>query len=128
MSNPKIVKTIHVRLTEDEEKIFNAVSNFLRLRNDAEVIRFLISKFYNENKDKMTPPYEHLNLDEKGVKVIDNTGSRRFVADIYFRPEGIWCDYCQASICPHIDFALKQEDVIRVVRKRRAEGWKLPDV
>jgi len=130
MSKEKIVKVVHVRLNREETEIFNIIANYLGLRNDAEVLRHLMTQYYNENKNKFSlkpPAYEHLNLDEKGVKIIDNTGPRKFIADIYFKPDGIWCDFCKTNNCPHIQFAIEQEDVAQIIRKHKREGWKLPE-
>jgi len=52
----------------------------------------------------------------------------RRIAQIYFKPEGIWCDLDGNAKCEHIDFALKQQDIQEIIRKKRKEGWRLPDV
>jgi hypothetical protein len=72
------------------------------------------------------PRFEQLNHDMNGVKVLDRKSQR--IADIYFKPEGIWCDLCETETCEHVDFALSQRDVQNIIRKRRKEGWKLPEV
>ena len=76
------------------------------------------------------PILEHFNLSEGGVRVLDralaNKSSGGKVIDIYFRPEGIWCDHCQAQNCRHIDFALTVPSIQKVIVNKRSEGWKLP--
>lgn len=67
-----------------------------------------------------------INQDENGVKIKDNTLGR--VADIYFKPSGILCDLDKTDDCRHIDFALSLPSVQKIIRARRKEGWKLPDV
>lgn len=78
------------------------------------------------------PVLEHFNVSESGVRVLDralaNHSTSGRIVDIYFRPAGIWCDYCQADSCRHIDFALTVPSIQSVVIKKRKEGWKLPDV
>ena len=72
------------------------------------------------------PTLEHFNLNEDGVRILDRV--LHLIVDIAFKPKGIWCDYCQTNNCRHIDFALTVPDIQAVIRKKRGEGWKLPDV
>ncbi len=78
------------------------------------------------------PMLEHFNLGEGGVKILDrslaNHTTSGKIIDVYFKPEGIWCDYCQSDSCRHIRFALTEPSIQEVVIKKRREGWKLPDV
>ena len=75
-------------------------------------------------------PLEHFNLSENGVRILDRTLangiSRGRIIDVYFKPEGVWCDYCQTSSCRHIQFALTVPTIQEVILKKREEGWKLP--
>lgn len=109
----EIVRVVHVRLTRDEDEIFQAVANHLGLRNDAEVLRYLIKWFYNENRNKIeveTKRFEHFNLDvEKGiVRVLDR--KQRIIADVYFRRKGekpvVWCEWDNQGDCEHVKYAL----------------------
>jgi hypothetical protein len=97
---------------------------FLHITDVAtEAVReFLISQGYYPIPDR----FEIINHDEKGVKVFDL--QLRRVADVYFKPEGIWCDLCKEKSCEHIDFAVAQDDVQVIIRRKRKEGWKLPEV
>lgn len=72
------------------------------------------------------PPLQKINHDENGVKIKDNTLGR--IADIYFKPSGIFCDLDKTDDCKHIDFALCLPSVQKIIRAHRKEGWKLPDV
>ena len=76
------------------------------------------------------PILEHFNLSESGVRVLDRALANRStsgkIVDIYFRPEGIWCDYCDSDSCRHIDFALSVPSIQEIVVKKRREGWNLP--
>jgi hypothetical protein len=68
----------------------------------------------------------HLNLNENGVIIWDpyvHAG-----VQIHFTPKGIQCEYDETDNCKHIHFALAQSDIQEVIRERRKEGWKLPDV
>lgn len=68
---------------------------------------------------------EFINHDENGVKVLDR--HLRRVADIYIRPEGVWCDLCREKQCDHIAFVLTHEEMQAYLKQKRAEGWKLPE-
>jgi aspartyl/asparaginyl-tRNA synthetase len=67
-----------------------------------------------------------INHDEKGVKVFDLQNRR--TADVYIRPKGIWCALCGKDSCEHIDFILQDSDIQASIRKKRKEGWNLPDI
>jgi len=77
------------------------------------------------------PPVEHFNISENGVRILDRTikngVSKGRIIDVYFRPDGVWCDYCQAKDCRHICFALTVPKIKEIIEKKRAEGWKLPE-
>jgi hypothetical protein len=78
------------------------------------------------------PKIEHFNISENGVRILDRTikngVSNGRIIDVYFRPEGIWCEYCQTSNCRHIRFALSIPKIQEILKKKRAEGWKLPEI
>ena len=50
------------------------------------------------------------------------------IAEIYFKPEGIFCDLDKNNNCEHIDFALTVPAIQEIIKKRLKEGWKLPDI
>lgn len=85
-----------------------------------EAIRELLAEYEKS-------PFEMLNHDDRGVKVIDRQLCR--VADIQITPNGIHCPVCDASKCEHIRFALSQPDVRKIVTQKQKEGWQigLPD-
>jgi hypothetical protein len=76
------------------------------------------------------PMLEHFNLNGTGVRVLDRALAGKStsgkIVDIYFRPEGIWCDYCDSDSCRHIDFALSVPAIQEIVVMKRREGWNLP--
>lgn len=76
------------------------------------------------------PMLEHFNLNGSGVRVLDRALASKStsgkIVDIYFRPEGIWCDYCDSDSCRHIDFALSVPAIQEIVVMKRREGWNLP--
>ncbi|MEM1589633.1 MAG: hypothetical protein QW175_04380 [Candidatus Bathyarchaeia archaeon] len=70
--------------------------------------------------------FQIINHDENGVKVFDL--QKRRVADVYIKPKGIWCVLCQKAECEHVNFVLKDKAVQDFVRKKRREGWNLPEI
>jgi hypothetical protein len=72
------------------------------------------------------PRFEQVNCDEQGCKVLDRQLKR--VADIIIKPEGIRCSIHHTDTCEHVEFALSQKEVQQLIKKRKLEGWKLPDV
>lgn len=72
------------------------------------------------------PRMEQINFDENGVKILDR--KLRRTVQIYFKKEGIRCEVDDSDSCEHVAFALSKKDIRDVIRKKRKEGWKLPDV
>jgi len=71
-------------------------------------------------------PLEHFNLHEDGIRVLDRTlgtkRSRGRIIDVIFKPDKVWCDYCESDDCRHTQFALSLPEVQSILRKK---GWKL---
>lgn len=75
----------------------------------------------------LTPRFSHFNLDGNGVKVGDKKLGLKAI-QIYFRPEGVSCELCRSDACEHVRYALSVPEVQKIIRKRRMEGWNLPEV
>jgi hypothetical protein len=108
---------------------FRRIKSMLGLEQDTEVIRALITWYYNQHEKELTGPPKtmwHLNLNDDGVLVWDPDVSEG--VQINFKRDGIHCLYCGKDDCRHIQFAISKTDIQGVIRKRRKEGWKLPDV
>lgn len=75
---------------------------------------------------ELTPRFRHFNLDEKGVKIQDNEKNQ--IVDINFSPKGIQCEYCHSNTCRHVEFALSISTIRGIIKKKKQEGWKLPEV
>jgi len=120
---------LNIQLKGEIADRFTRIKAFLGLENDTEVIRALIAWYYNQNeKDLIGPPKTiwHLNLNNDGVWIWDPDLHKAI--QIQFKPEGIQCLRCTKDDCRHIQFAISKTDIQGVIRKRRKEGWKLPDV
>jgi hypothetical protein len=72
---------------------------------------------------KTLPRFEQVNSDANGVKILDRELHK--VVDVYFKPTGIRCTFHQSDSCEHVDFAVKQPDVKRILMQKRKEGWKI---
>ncbi len=120
---------LNVHLKGEVADKFKRIKSHLGLEQDTEVIRNLITWYYNQNeKDLIGPPKTmwHLNLNDKGVLIYDPF--IREAVQVCFSPKGIECQYDEKDDCKHIQFALSKEDIREVVRQKRKQGWKLPDV
>lgn len=120
---------LNVILKGDNAEKFKRIKSFLGLEQDTEVVRVLISWYYNQHQGELTGPPKsmfHINLNTSGVLIWD-PGLQKAV-QISFKPTGMLCEQDQSDDCKHVQFALSKKDIQEVIRKRRKEGWKLPDV
>jgi len=98
-------------------------------RTKAEVVKEAIRNLLNHYEElEKKSRFEKINADENGVKILDRQGEIHHVADVYFQRTGIHCNLDDSDDCEHITFALAQKDVQKLIRQKRAQGWKLPDV
>ena len=59
---------------------------------------------------------EHLNMYEDHVKVVDNEIDR--IASVYFKGDGVFCDFCETDSCIHTDFAYSIPKVVNALESR----------
>ena len=90
-----------------------------------EAIRDLLSK-YKAPLPTELPRFDHFNIGGNGVRITDRQLHR--IADIRFKPDGIYCELDERDNCEHIEFALTVPEVKELIRDKRKEDWKLPDV
>jgi len=57
--------------------------------------------------------FEHLNMFEDNVKIVDNVLDR--IATIYFKGNKTFCDVCESEECVHVDFALSIPKVVKIL-------------
>ena len=127
---PDSSEKLNVHLKGEIADKFCRIKKFLGLEQDTEVIRALITWYYNLNKDELSGPPKtmyHINLNDKGVLVWDP--DLRKAVQLYFSKQGITCQEDEETdSCKHVMFALSKPDIQEVIRTRKKEGWKLPDV
>ena len=114
----EIMDKIQKFIEDYPERGFRTITQFVEdaVREKAEKLRVF----------DLTPRFEHFNLDEDGVKIRDRSVSH--VVDVSFKPKGIQCSYCGEDSCRHVKFALSVPAIQKVIRKKREEGWHLPEV
>ncbi len=62
--------------------------------------------------------FESFNFDENGVKIQDR--KLNIIAQIYFKPDKVFCEYDETHDCEHVKFALSIPKVQQILRKK---GW-----
>jgi hypothetical protein len=91
----------------------------------SEAIRLRMEELRKIPQAPPLPRFEHFNKGPGGVRITDRKLHR--IAEIHFKPEGIFCELDQKDSCEHIDFALTIPEIQAIIRKKQKEGWKLPD-
>ena len=118
---------VRVLFEGEMAKRFEKVKRFYGLQKNADLLRLLVTMKYDElrTEDKIpeTPPFlEHFNLNEEGVLVLDYTLHTDRIVQIFFKPEGPWCEHCESMKCRHVEFALDIPKVQDILQKK---GWKM---
>jgi hypothetical protein len=116
---------IYLRDEGEIVRRFLRIKEHMGLKNDTEVVRFLTNDYWDRNKDMLQPALEHFNLSEKGVCILDRTladkNSRGRIVDVHFKPDMVWCEYCQSAACEHVKFALDLPEVQEIMRRKSLE-------
>lgn len=77
----------------------------------------IVSAAIRDFIEKHNPRYEHLNMIEDNVKVIDR--ERNDIATLYFRNGGlVQCDIDESSDCEHIEWALQQPKIKKALEEK----------
>jgi hypothetical protein len=120
-----------IRLKLDDEprlmEMFEKIKGKIGIQSNVDLVRMLINEKFDALGLKVSlPRFEKINNDEDGVKILD-----RHLADdvqVYIKPTGIICGYDKSEDCDHIQYALSFPEVRQLIKKRRKQGWKLPNV
>ncbi len=113
-------------LMEEIDQIIKRGTRGYKSRSEfiKEAIRKRFEELQAAQPPPTQPPLEHFNVDEEGVRILDRTLATKTtngrIIDVYFKPESVWCDYCQSSSCRHIRFA---EDLPAVQEILNKKGW-----
>jgi len=113
----KLMDVIEEFIREYPERGYGSIAQFVEeaVRKRAEELKIF----------ELVPRFTHFNLDENGVKISDKKLNMKGI-QIFFHPDGILCEYCGTSNCEHIRYAYTVPDIVKVIVKRRREGWNLP--
>jgi len=76
--------------------------------------------------ENQLPRFERINSNEEGVKILDR--QLHYVVDVFIKPTGIRCAIDETDDCAHVNFVLSLPELQQIIRKKRKEGWRLPDV
>lgn len=71
---------------------------------------------------KSFPALEHFNIFEDHVTVIDHR--RKWLADVYFRNNHVYCESCENTNCEHVKYALTLPKVREILLNK---GWIVTD-
>ncbi|MCL1976900.1 MAG: ribbon-helix-helix domain-containing protein [Candidatus Bathyarchaeota archaeon] len=100
----------------------------------AEVAKQAIREYIDRNPlpqqptEPKLPRYERVNADDTGCKILDRKIPGNRIVHVTFTPKGVQCDYHESSTCEHVEYALDQTDVKEMIKQKKKEGWKLPDI
>jgi len=114
-------ETLYVRLKGEAAKKFKAIKKHMGLENDSEVVRSLITWYYQQLPPER-PELEHFNVAEDHVTVMDH--KRKMYADVYFRGNKVFCQLCSDEDCEHVEYALNIPKLQKLLRKK---GWVIED-
>jgi len=111
------------------EEVENFVHNYPQYKSIAdfvhEAVRIRMEEVRRSYAEKPLPRFEHFNKGPNGVKITDRLQQR--IADIEFKPKGIFCELCQKNRCEHINFAYSVPEIRSIIAEKQKEGWKLPN-
>lgn len=108
------------------EQIERFVEEHPQYKSKADFVHEAVRLRMEQIRATMLPRFEQINCDENGTKILDRELGE--VVQVYFKPQGILCENCQTNHCTHIAFALSQPNIQTQIRKKRKEGWQLPEV
>lgn len=121
---PKTTDTVRIPsgiLRAVEEFLETETAKKMGYRFKTDIITAAVRDFLKEHEYYLeTPRFEHHNTYEDHITIRDRRNGR-FI-DVYIKPEGVaWCETCDKTTCPHIEYTLSLPKVIKVLEKR---GWK----
>jgi hypothetical protein len=114
----EVVETIEDLIKENPQAGYKSIADFVA---DALRIRFEQFGVYPGNISLLD-----INANELGPLLYDR--NIRKTVQILITPRGLECAECKQSSCRHIKFAIANPKTQKLIRERKKEGWKLPDV
>ena len=117
-----------IKLPNDLVSLMDKLIGKHGFRSRAEIVKDALRELLKQYKtaEAEMPRFEHFNKGPDGVRITDRQLHR--IAEIRFKPDGIFCELDESDNCEHIEFALTVPEIKEIIRKKRKEGWKLPEV
>jgi len=117
----ELVNVIEQYINSHPEMGYKSIADFI-----TDVIREKCFELKILTPTPELPLLEHFNINEEGVRILDRTlanhTSKGRIIDVYFKPDKVWCEYCQSSSCNHVKFALNIPEVRKIIIKK---GWEI---
>jgi Arc/MetJ-type ribon-helix-helix transcriptional regulator len=128
MPTPHVTVKLPKELVEEMDKLQGKHGFRGRGEIAKQAIRELLAKYEIELKPELEnyPRMIRINASDQGATMWDNKIRRE--VNVIFTKTGIKCSIDDSDDCDHVAFALKEHDVRTAIKKRRKEGWKLPDI
>ena len=114
----ELVETIEDFIEENPQASYKSIADFV---GDAVRIRFEQLGVYPGKISLLD-----INANEMGPLLYDRNLKK--TVQISITRNGLECVECKAGSCRHIKFALANLKTQKLIRERKKEGWKLPDV
>lgn len=114
----ELVDTIEDLIKENPQASYKSIADFIA---DAVRAQFELLGAYPGNISLLD-----INANELGPLLYDK--SLKKTVQILITPKGLECAECKQSSCRHIKFAIANPKTQKLIRDRKKEGWKLPDV
>jgi Arc/MetJ-type ribon-helix-helix transcriptional regulator len=97
-------------------------------RSRGEIAKEALRQFLAKYESDLAEPsrFEQVNAGEHGVLLLDRLLKK--TVDVYIKPSGISCSVHKTDDCEHVKFALGIPEVVGIIKRKRREGWKLPEV
>jgi len=118
-------KTNHVTIKIPEELVadMDKLKGKYGFRSRGEIAKEAIRRLLEQYSSQLE--LEHFNLNEHGVVILDRSLNppKGRLFQVYFRPEGVLCEFCQSDKCRHVKFSLGLPKVQDILSKK---GWEIP--
>jgi hypothetical protein len=112
-----------------KKELIDQIENFIQenpqYKGVADFVHEAIRVRMEDLKSK-PPRFEHFNIGPDGARITDR--QKGIIADIYFKPSGIFCDVDKSNTCEHIDFALTVPKIKEIIKQRKKDGWNLQSI
>lgn len=119
ISLPKeLVDTIERFIEENPQASYKSIADFVV---DSVRIRFEQLGIYPGEISLLD-----INANEMGPLLYDRALKK--TVQIFITPNGLRCSECRANSCQHTKFALANPKTQNLIKERKKEGWKLPEV